>query len=43
MPKLSFVVFIKAQFFGETFHVVTFYNTTLQEKPYIDAGDPRIK
>ena len=27
MPKLSFWGFIKAQFFGETFHVVTFDGT----------------
>ena len=43
---MSFVVFIKAQFFGETFHVVTFYNTTLQEKPYIaltGEGTPHVK
>jgi hypothetical protein len=40
---MSFVVFIKAQFFGETFHVVTFDKTTLHEKPYIDAGDPHVK
>jgi hypothetical protein len=42
--KMSFVVFIKAQFFGETFHVVTFDKTTLHEKPYIAlSGEGRLR
>ena len=41
---MSFVVFIKAQFFGETFHVVTFDKTTLHEKPYIAlSGEGRLR
>ena len=41
---MSFVVFIKAQFFGKTFHVVTFDKTTLHGKPYIAlTGEGRLR
>lgn len=42
MQKMSFLVFIKAYFFGETFLVVTSNKSSLQGKPYIRVRMPAI-